>query len=287
VVERSVQLLACEFRIAVDCERLAGWLDETVSSAIQAYPVSRHYRFEVSRVDGAYRIREDGNAPHVALTLEAAAEHIRRRLHELSLAALTGYTKVHAGCATWAGRRLLAVGAAGSGKTTLMARLLWEGFAVHGDEMVLLRDGGSIAYPRRFGIRAPTLDLVPQIGALAPALARAGQPHGDKVLVLDPHEIGLPWRIEPGPVGAVFYLDANHGRRTEVRACARHLMVQRVMPQSAPPAGGPSRWIAEVCAIIERADCYTLALGDLDAAVHAVQQVLDRADGSGALSRGA
>jgi hypothetical protein len=284
VVERSVQLLACEFRIAVDCERLAGWLDDTVSSAVQAHPVSRRYRLDVSRANGAYRIHEDGEARHVAPTTESAAEYIRRRLHHLSFAALTGYTKVHAGCATWAGRRLLAVGAARSGKTTLMARLLWEGFAVHGDEMVLLRDGRSIAYPRRLGIRAPTLELVPQIGALAPALARAGHSHGDKVLVLDPHEIGLPWRIEPGPVDAVFYLEANHGGCTEVRSCARHLMVQRVMPQSAPPDGGASRWIAEVCAIIGRAECYTLALGDLDVAVQAVRRVLGQDSRSDAVA---
>lgn len=258
----------------MDCERLAGWLDDTVPSAIQAHPVSRYHRLEVSRAEGVYRIREDGAAPHTAPTLDSAAGYISRRLHALSFAALTGYTKVHAGCAAFGGRRLLAVGAAGSGKTTLMARLLWEGFAVHGDEMVLLRDGRSIAYPRRLGIRAPTLELIPQIGALAGALAPAAESHGDKVLMLDPHDIGLPWRIEPGPVDAVFHLEANHGRATEIRACARHLMVQRVLPQSEAPAGGPSRWIADVCGIIARADCYTLAVGDLDAAVRAVRQAL-------------
>ena len=41
----SVRLLACRFEIAVDCERLAAWLDVMLSRATQRYPVSRVHRF--------------------------------------------------------------------------------------------------------------------------------------------------------------------------------------------------------------------------------------------------
>lgn len=261
-----MRLLACRFRITADCDHVAARLAPMLQDASQDYPVSRHHRFEVLREDGRYRIREDGAARPLEPTPESAVYAVCARVHELALAALPEFTKVHAGCATWQGWRLLAVGPSQSGKTTLMARLLFEGFSVHGDEMVLLRDGEAVPYPRRFGVRPRTLTLIPQLAGFA----RPG-PGGPGPVILDPSQLGFDWNIGLAPVDAVFFLEPNHRGRTELRLCPKHLMAQRVMSQSTPPETGKRGWIRDVCAILDRAECYILSLGDLDRAVAVVK----------------
>src|SRR5262245_24528703 len=241
----SVHLLACRFDIRADCERLADALDHLLQRAHQRHPVSRCHRFDVRRSADGYRIEEDGLAQGIESTPQSACYVLTSRIHALALAALPEFTKVHAGCATWQGRRLLAVGPPEAGKTTLMTRLVYEGFAVHGDELVLLRNGEALPYPRRFGVRAPTLRLIPQLAASRPGTIGAGS------VVTDPADLGFDWVIEPAPVAAVFYLVPNHGGQTSLEPCPKHIMAQRIMSQSTSPDGGRRQWIRDVCAILD------------------------------------
>ena len=252
----------------MDCERLAAALDPLLQRARQGYPVTRLHRFDVRRSADGYRIEEDGLAESLEPTLESACYALTSRIHAMALAALPEFTKVHAGCATWRGRRLIAVGPPEAGKTTLMTRLVYEGFAVHGDEMVLLKDGLALPYPRRFGVRTPTLALVPQLAAV---------PRGANPRVTDPAALGFDWVIEPAPVAAVFYLVPNHGGRTSLDPCPKHLMAHRVMSQSTGPETGRRAWIRDVCVMLDLASSYTLTLGDLDEAVNVVKATLEGA----------
>ena len=273
--ERSIQLLSCEFSVSTNAEPVVRWLDGVRPNAVQDHPVSRRHRLEVHREDGGYRVLEDG-ADHGLITgLEEAGALVERRLHELAFGALAEYTKIHAGCATWRGRRFLVVGHGRAGKTTLMTRLLVDGFSVEGDEMVLVRNGCVVAYPRRFGIRRRTLDLVPQVGVLAPHLSgalAANEPDGYQILALDPSQLGLPWRIGSGPAEVLLLLDGRHAGPTEARACPDHLMVRGVIAQSSPPSTGRAAWVRDVCTVVRGAASYWLTLGDLDSAVSVVRQ---------------
>lgn len=255
---------------------MAQWLDAEIPQPRQVFPVSRRYQLSVGREAEHYRIDFGDGTSQTASSPEGAGRLCLGRLHDLALAALADYTKVHAGDARWGQSRLLVVGPGRSGKTTLMTRLLYEGFAVHGDEMVLLRDGTAVSYPRRFGIRQPTLALVPQVNRLAPEWAREPNTHGYQVFALDPRQAGFAWRIEPGPADVIAYLEPGHGQRSALRPCPQHAMAQRLMAQSTPPAGGRSQWIADVCAILVPARCFILRLGELASAVSALQEVLAR-----------
>jgi hypothetical protein len=272
ILERSVHLLACSFRITFDCELLAGWLDRLCHRAAQHYPVSEHHRFEVYRADGGYRIVADGQDDGWEPRPGAAGYVLFQRMHRTALAALSEFTKIHAGCASWNGRRFLVVGAAQSGKTTLMTRLLYEGFTVDGDELVLLRDGQALSYPRRFGVRPATVALVPELAPLAAAASG-----GARVFPVDPAALGFDWRIAPGPVSAVFIVEPNHGGDSAVVPCPEYLMAQRLMEHSWAPAGGARDWIAEVCAMLAQARGYVLTLGDLVTAVATLKATLSAA----------
>jgi hypothetical protein len=273
--ERSIQLLSCEFLVSTNAEDFVRWLDGVRPSAVQDHPISRRYRFEVRGEAGGYRVLEDGEDHGVIAGLEHAGALVERRLHELAFRALAECTKIHAGSATWRNRRFLVVGQGRAGKTTLMTRLLVEGFSVEGDEMVLIRDGRAVAYPRRFGIRRRTLGLVPQVGALAPYSSdtpESDEPDGYQILALDPSQLGLPWRIGSGPVDMLLLLDGRHAGPTEARACPDHIMVRGVMAQSNPPSTGRAAWVRDVCTVVRGAASYLLTLGDLDSAVAIVRQ---------------
>ena len=265
----SVSLLACRIDITADCERVAAWLDPMLQHASQDYPISRVHRLAISMEGDRYRIEEDGAARAIEPTAESAGYAVFARIHVLALDALPEFTKVHAGCASWEGRRVLAVGPPHAGKTTLMTRLIYEGFSVQGDELVLLRDGLALPYPRRFGVRAPTVALIPQLAAMGPP-----GPGGPAPLVIDPAQLGFDWRIEAAPVEAVLYLEPNHGGPSRLEPCPKYQMAQRIMSQSSGPEAGKRQWIRDVCAILDRASSHVLRLGDLDAAVDAVKEAL-------------
>ena len=54
----------------------------------------------------------------------------------------------------------------------------------------------------------------------------------------------------------------------------KHVMAERLMFQSSPPAGGPGEWAKDICALLDRAQCFVLRSGDLEASVSAVKGIL-------------
>jgi hypothetical protein len=252
--------------VCLETAALGRWLDRRLPDADQDFPISVRSRLVVREAGDEYDIRVDDGAPQRVAGLDAAGETVLALVNRRALGALAGFTKLHAGCARWEGRRFLVVGPRQAGKSTLMAWLLCEGAEVEGDELVVMREGQATAYPRRFGIRAGGVALFPRLAAASPE-ARGG-------FYLSPSALGRPWRIAPGPVDAVFFLEPNHGCPTRVEPCPRYLMVQRVMAQSEAPRGGTRRWIREVSATIDRARCQTLYVGRLEGALAAVHEGL-------------
>jgi hypothetical protein len=150
-----------------------------------------------------------------------------------------------------------------------MARLLFEGLAVHCDDIVLLRQAQVVPYPRRLWIRPTTVALIPQIAPLAARLAP------DEVLALDPSEVGFEWRIEPGPVDTIFFLEPDlELTATVLEPCPKYAMAARLMSQSSLPSGGAQQWVGDVCRLVDSAACYLLRWGTLDTSVATVKTAL-------------
>jgi hypothetical protein len=103
-------LLACEFSVLADCAEVVGVLDGLVQHAIQQYPVSRHHAFAATRTAAGYELSENGRPMAPQADPQSAADALFWRMHDVALDAVAEFTKLHAGCATWRGRRLVVVG---------------------------------------------------------------------------------------------------------------------------------------------------------------------------------
>ena len=271
---RSIRLLACEFEVTADCEEPLRRLDRLVPRPTQCFPVSRRHRFEVRRIEGnGYRLEENGCQRGQQRDDVVTARTLFWRMHQLALEAVPEFTRIHAGCATWGGRRLLAAGPRRSGKSTLMARLVYEGFDVHCDDLVLLQRGEVVPYPRRLFMRREAVALIPQlVSQSVDSFEWAGWEPGS--LAMDPSVLGIEWRIERAPVDTVLFLEFDPGGKVQLDPCPKYVMAERLMFQSNQPVGGPGEWAREICALLDRAECFVLRSGDLEASVSAVKGIL-------------
>jgi hypothetical protein len=199
----------------------------------------------------------------------AGAEILFGRACERALDALPDFTRLHAASVTLGGRRVAIAGAAGSGKTTLATRLLFEHCAPHGDDLLLIAGGQAISFPRRFRLRPESLRWLPQIADAAPSL-----PRDRDCLALDPSDLGFRWEISTAPADVVIFLQSR-GSAVRIAPSPRHAMAQKLMGQSNMPAAGPRQWVSDVCALVDGARCYVLDSGSLDATALAIKNILE------------
>ncbi len=185
---------------------------------------------------------------------------------------VTESIRIHAGCGELDGRRFLVAGDKGAGKTTLMVRLLFEGFRVIGDELVLVRDRRAIPFPRRFHIKQESMNLLPELNSLFASLPYNMTSYGHKMFSFTPQDAGYEWKIDEGDIHSIFYLEPNHGGQTRIEECPKYMMVNRVMPMSFLSETEDHMKINQLCNMIDRANCYILHVGDLEGAVSTIQE---------------
>jgi hypothetical protein len=268
------QLLSCAFEIRTNAlplfERLAYIVQRADQSAIA---VTARSTIEVLSTGEGYRIRDE-EGEDVELSLVAAVEAIFQRLHRRALASVPDHIAIHAASLMHEGRLVLLTGPKRAGKTTLALRLLFEGWEVAGDELVLLQGGWAMAFPRRFYVRDTSLSLLPQLQAVAGRPPFVASPTEGTLIAVDPTRFGRPWRIAPAPVSAILHLEPNHGGRTVARACGKVEMARRVMSECTPPASRRPDWIGDLCRTVDGATTAILQVGELDSAALVIRSIL-------------
>ncbi len=274
---RTFQVLACEVSIATACREIADRLDYVSVRAEQQYPLSGRVAFRVERDDDAYLLWENGDVSLRDGSADRVVIELFRRMHSVVYGQMAGSPRLHAGSGVYQDMLFLAAGPKGVGKSTLMTRLLFEGFTVFGDEMVLGLGDEVIALPRRFHIKAPALPLLPQVAAVADRLPFVIGDAGYRIMAFDPTDAGLPWAIRPGRPAAIFFLQPNHQGVTTVEPCAKVAMIQSLMTQSTLDGDNGSAWIRSLGTLVRGAECYTLRVGDLASAARVMRETLQSA----------
>lgn len=273
-VER-VQLLSCAFEIRTNAQDLFERLAYIIQRADQsAVPITQHSTITVEQSGEEYRINDETGAVDVELSVITALEALFARLYRRALESVPDHIRLHTASGLHKDRAFLMVGPKRAGKTTLALKLLFAGFDMTGDEIVLLRDGKVTAFPRKFYVRDTSLPLLPPLPPVPGHTPFTNSPTEGRLIALDPTRFGRPWKIVPSPVSTILYLEPNHGARTVAVRCPKVDMVRHVMPESTPPASARPGWIGDLCGMVDRAEAYTVRIGELDSAVREIGRIL-------------
>lgn len=231
--------------------------------------------YEIAADEEGHRIIEDGVLPgYEAPSLMDMLNRLLMLVHAKSLSRFEGTIRIHAGYGERGGRRFIVVGDKGTGKSTLMVKLLLAGFRVTGDELVVVRDGEAFPFPRRFHIKQGSVPLLPEMAGLFETLPWNDTTYGHKMFSFSPMDAGLEWKVDAGKIDAVFYLEPNHGGATNVEACPKLSMMEKIMPMTFLSETEDHRKIPAVCRMVDEADCYVVRNGDLHGAVEAFKELL-------------
>jgi len=245
-----------------------------VHEAEQDYPVTKKSVYDLNVGDGVCEILRNGEVLHTSDDLYKTIFNLQWLMHKEALGGITDRIRIHAGCGEWEGKRFIIVGDKGAGKTTLMITLLLAGFRVVGDELVLVKEGKALPFPRRFNIKQESTRLLTQMTELLETLPYNMTYYNHKMYSLSPQDLGREWKIDEGEVRAVFYLVPNHGGETRIEECPKFLMVNRVMPMSFLSENDDHMKISRLCRMIDRAECHTIYIGGLEEAVSGLQEKL-------------
>jgi hypothetical protein len=269
-----VRLLACEFEIRTNSQDFIDRLSYITQRAEQDVPVTHRSTVTIAWTGDEFRISGGGMDDDFELGATSALETLYQRLHRRAIAALPDHIRMQAASGMHAGRSFLMVGPKRAGNTTLALRLMLGGLDITGDELVLLRDGKAVAFPRKFQVGEDSLALIPRLTTMKKFSPSINNPQKSRLVGLDPLAFGKPWRIAPASVSTILYIEPNHGARTALLRCGKVEMTRHVLPRCAPPVSGRRDWLRDLCATVEQADTFVIELGDLESALTATMGVL-------------
>ena len=267
------QMLTCAIDIAVDDPEVIAALRYLVQQAEQAVEPQARVRYDVTGGPEGFRILEDG----VLIGIEARPHDVMyviyNRAHEAAYRTLPAHARIHAGCATVAGRRVVLVGSKEVGKTTLILRLIHDGIEVHGDELVLITaDGRAWPYPRLFHVRPTTFPLIPELTGREEEFPVSRLSNGQVVYGVSPTDLGQDWRIAPAPIDAVVYLERNHGAETSAREITPEAALQRLSQHTSFPERSVE-WFALLFGLVKQARNLVLINGGPQEAAAIVKNI--------------
>lgn len=267
-------MLDTAFTIHTESEELARRLAFIVHEAEHSISPIKKVSFEFNVRNDVYEIKKGGRICFTSDDLPNSIFHLQWHMHHEALKDITESIRIHAGCGELNGKRFLIVGDKGAGKTTLMVRLLFEGFRSIADELVLVRDTKVLPFPRRFHIKQYSVKLLPELKDLFDSLPFNQAKDDQKMYSFSPQDAGFDWKIDEGELRAVFYLEPNHGGETRVLECPKYMMAQRIMPMTFLSESEDYMKIGKICKIIDGVDCYVLHIGDLDEAVSKLKEII-------------
>ena len=245
---------------------------------LECDPEIEGYIFEESLVrlevtDGICRIVENGSFLQQQLHNRAVIEFLYGHLFEGSILDYPNAPIIHAACLRRDGRRLLLVGAKGTGKTTLTLRLMLAGYEVEGDENVFLYGDGAVARPRALQVKQSPLRLVPELANTISQRPFLEDYLGQRIYNVDPRCVGSPWRISYGPVDLVILLRSNHGGYSSIRPVPSLALVREIMPEMGVPPNGRGAAVGALVSMCARARGFDLSLGDHSQAIRCIDAV--------------
>lgn len=191
---------------------------------------------------------------------------------------------LHAGVVERGGRAIVMPAMPGSGKSTLTAALSLRGFRLLSDEfgVVRLSDSQLVAMLRPVALKNASIDVIQAFAPEAVMGPRYPKTHKGTVAHLAPLAEHVDARHRPAAPALVIFprFDASTG--VELEAVPRARAFARLAVNSFNyDALGPDGFDA-LTALVQASSCWTLRYGDLEGAIHAIGDLLDRCADNGA-----
>ncbi|HQT64789.1 MAG: hypothetical protein B7Z75_06485 [Acidocella sp. 20-57-95] len=215
---------------------------------------------------------ENGKPPRNFAAIDEVREHLHGRFFLESMP--VDRPLLHAACLKYKDRRVLIVGPKNAGKSTLTLALGLAGFAIEGDENVLIDLHGVTARPRACRVKESSFSVLPILAPLTENTAFITDFHGRKIYNVPPDLLGQPWRIATGKVDLIIVIHANHGGMSSIRPLPPLGLTQEIMAETAFPAAGKALGVAAIARMVSGAAGYDLSSGDLWGAVACIKAVL-------------
>ena len=224
-----------------------------------------------------YRISRDGEVLREQITTKAVTETLHAHMFVHSLADYPTAPVVHAASLLRGGRRILLVGPKGAGKTTLVLRLIQEGYDVEGDENVFVTPEGLIARPRGLRVKQSTAALVPRIAHMLLEAPYYEDALGQRIYNLDPRSVGAPsWRIGQGRADATILLRPNHGGYSSLRPVSSLTLMRDLLLESGLSRTDRGQAVSALTKVIGSGKGFDLSLGDLGGAVRCLDKAIEQ-----------
>jgi hypothetical protein len=292
---RSATLRGLSFRFAVRCtdSSLGRAVDALVEPLRTPVPAAHLYSLVTSRSGYTHLFLDDSFVAHtedVASAIAWLSWDINRAVAEES----TSYLLMHSGAVAVPGGGeggVLLPGAAGSGKSTLVAALVRAGLGYLSDELVALDLPGAalVPFPRTIVLKKGSFELLGDLrpwsvdasGPLRTAIATEEDPGvepahsgGDEVRYLRPNDIrasAVGTRCAPGIVVLPRYSPGGSSRPRRLAPSEAFLrLVTNAINLGRHGCVG-ARVLAD---LVERCDCYELEMDDLDAACSSIMALV-------------
>ena len=186
----------------------------------------------------------------------------------------TEYLALHAGAVARNGKAILLPAPPDSGKTTLSAALTRAGFSYLSDEVALIEPDTALLHPyaRALWMEIPSIDLMgPDVRQAIPSdlLALGRGQYQITPNELRPGSVGKPTRVRF--VVAPMY---RRGSKTTLEPMSRAEALVAMADQSFNFGRFGVKALPLLERVVKGAECYRLAMGDLEAAVRMVGDLI-------------
>lgn len=232
---------------------------------------------EVLQANGQIVLLEEGLPPRQSSSLENTVPMIHAALRRTAVNRHDFMLQIHAGVVARHGVCTLLPAQAGSGKTTLTAALISNGYQYFSDEIALIEMPGFRVRPFPISLTVKP-GSINALGRLYPELARLPshvREDGITVRYLSPALESLPASLdEATAVRRIIFPRYDADAETTLRPLAKADALQRlldeclVIPLLLEQAG-----ISELVRLFEHVACYELVISNLETAVRAIDDL--------------
>lgn len=196
-------------------------------------------------------------------------------LHTDAMEKVDRYLSIHASAAAWGGQGMVLPAPMDSGKTTTIAGLVRAGFDYLTDEAALIHPRTLMLhpYPKALTFEEPSMEVIPELqGTLPPQME-----WGSRIRYhIRPEDL----RPDPvsGPVPIRFVVSPRYvaGSTTQLMPISRAEAVVMLAENCFNFDAFKGQALETLARVVEGAETYVLRIGNLEEAVAAVRDLVDR-----------